>query len=110
MFLCSNCSSITHVFHLKSYQAKLRLELAKPGKDGLEKTQEGSMDAFSKILSHNVGITKSTFLRNARLVASLSRTSSKFKSISKSSPIQALKEQLDAERATAAALRAAIVH
>jgi hypothetical protein len=55
------------------------LELAKPEKDGLEKIQEESVDAFSKVLSHNVDITKSTFLHNAGLVASLSRTRSKFK-------------------------------
>jgi hypothetical protein len=85
------------------------LELAKPGKDGLEKTKDEPMDAFSKILSHDVGITNNMFPRNAGLVASLSRTRSKFKSKSKSLPIQALKEQLDAERATIAALRAAIV-
>jgi hypothetical protein len=39
----------------------------------------------------------------------LSRNNSKSKSKSKSFPIQALKEQLDAERATAAALRAATI-
>jgi hypothetical protein len=59
--LCSNFSSDTHVYHLKSYQAKLRVELMKHSKDGLKKTQEESMDAFSKIPSHDIGITKSTF-------------------------------------------------
>ena len=37
----------THVYELKTFQEDLRLEMNKPGKDGLEKTHEEYLEAFT---------------------------------------------------------------
>ena len=49
--------------------------MAKPGKDGLEKTQKECEEAFSKVLKDE-GFKKSTFLRNAGLWQSKSKSKS----------------------------------
>ena len=53
----------------------MREEMAKPGKDGLEKTQKECEEAFSKVLKDK-GFKKSTFLRNAGLWQSKSKSMS----------------------------------
>ena len=72
----------------------MKLEMAKPGKDGMEKTLEQCVETFTMV-PKNKDITKNTFLRNAGLL----------KSKSKSFSAQVLEEQLQAERAAAAVLR-----
>ena len=95
---CSNSSFLTHVYQLKTLQDKVKQELAKPGKDGLGKTREECVDEFSKVFN-DVGIAKNTFLRNDGFAASLS------KSKPMSFNVHVLEENLQAERATADALR-----
>ena len=53
----------------------MREEMAKPGKDGFEKTQKECEEAFSKVLKDE-GFKKSTFLRNAGLWQSKSKSMS----------------------------------
>ena len=53
----------------------MKEEMAKPGKDGLEKTQKECEEAFSKVLKDE-GFKKSTFLRNAGLWQSKSKSKS----------------------------------
>ena len=74
----------------------MKLEMAKPGKDGMEKTLEECMETFTMVLK-NKDITKNTFLRNAGFLKS--------KSKSKSFSAQVLEEQLQIERAAADVLR-----
>jgi hypothetical protein len=74
----------------------MKLEMAKPGKDGMEKTLEECMETFTMVLK-NKDITKNTFLRNAGFLQS--------KSKSKSFSAQVLEEQLQIERAAADVLR-----
>lgn len=93
----------------------MKFEMAKPEKDGLEKTPDEYVDAFSNVLKRN-GIANNTFLRNSGFTANLSMSKSKSlfnsksmsKSKSKSLPVQDLEEQLKAERAIAAAQRVVI--
>ena len=98
MFLCSNFSPHTQVYQPKTFQAEMKEELVKPGKGGPKKTPKECVDSFSKVLQDG-GIANNTFMRNAGVAASSSN--------SKSMPLhlQALEDQLEAERATAAALR-----
>jgi hypothetical protein len=88
----------THVYELNFLQEDMKLEMAKPGKNGLEKTDEECVKAFSMAIKKK-GIAKNTFLRNAGLL--------KCKSMSKSKYLHArvLEEQLQVERAASAALR-----
>ena len=74
----------------------MKLEMAKPGKDGMEKTLEECMETFTMVLK-NKDITKNTFLRNAGFLQS--------KSKSKSFSAQVLEEQIQIERAAADVLR-----
>lgn len=74
------------------------MEMAKPGKDGLEKTQEECVETFTMILKGEQ-ITKNTFLRNAGIL----KTTSKSKS--RSLDVMVLEEDVQRERATADALR-----
>lgn len=76
----------------------MKLEMAKPGKDGMEKTLEECMETFTMVLK-NKDITKNTFLRNAGFLQS------KSKSKSKSFSAQVLEEQIQIERAVADVLR-----
>jgi hypothetical protein len=72
----------------------MKLEMAKPGKDGMEKTLEECMETFTMVLK-NKDITKNTFLRNAGFLQSKSKSFS----------AQVLEEQLQIERAAADVLR-----
>jgi hypothetical protein len=78
----------------------MKLEMAKPGKDGMEKTLEECMETFTMVLK-NKDITKNTFLRNAGFLQSKSKSKSKSKSFS----AQVLEEQIQIERAAADVLR-----
>ena len=66
----------------------MKLEMAKPGKDSMEKTPEECMDTFTMV-PKNKDITKITFLRNVGFLKS--------KSKSKSFSAQVLEEQLQIE-------------
>ena len=74
------------------------MEMAKPGKNGLEKTPEECVETFTMILKGEQ-ITKNTFLRNAGIL----KTTSKSKS--RSLDVMVLEEDVQRERATAYALR-----
>ena len=76
----------------------MNLEMAKPGKDGLEKTPEECVETFTMILKGEQ-ITKNTFLRNAGIL----KTTSKSKS--RSLDVMVLEEDVQRERATTDALR-----
>jgi hypothetical protein len=58
-----------HVLQTETFQAKLKMALALPGKDGLEKSKEECIHTFSKTLKEDCGIARNTFLRNTRIVA-----------------------------------------
>lgn len=80
MFLCISFSSLTHVYQLITLQIKLNEEMAKPGKDGLEQTQEECLETFKMVLKGE-GHRKSTFLRNAGLWQCKSKSKSSYLSI-----------------------------
>ena len=88
----------THVYELKTFQEDLRLEMKKPGKDGLKKTHEECLEAFTNATKKQV--LKKTFLRNA----GLSKCKSK-QSKSESLPTHVLEKQLQEEQARREALR-----
>lgn len=90
----------THVYELKNFLEDMKLEMAKPGKNGLEKTNEECVKVFSMAIKKK-GIAKNTFLWNAKLL----KRKSKSKSKSKYLLAQVLEVQLQAERAAATALR-----
>jgi hypothetical protein len=89
----------------------MKVELAKPKKDGIEKTQEECLNSFSKVLQCH-GIANNTFLRNAGFTTNLSRSKSKSKPKrrlrSKSLSFYVLEELLKEERAIVAAQRVVI--
>jgi hypothetical protein len=70
--------------------------LALPRKDGLEKSKEECIHTFSKTLKEDCGIARNTFLCNTRIVVVSSK--SKLKSKLMPSQVQALEEQVLAER------------
>ena len=79
-----------------NFQENLNLEMAKPGKDGLEKTPEECVETFTMILKGEQ-ITKNTFLRNAGILKTMSK--------SRSLDVMVLEEDVQRERATADVLR-----
>lgn len=87
------------MYELKTFQEDLRLEMKKPGKDGLKKTHEECLEAFTNA-TKKIGIKKNTFLRNA----GLSKCKSK-QSKSESLPTHVLEKQLQEEQARREALR-----
>ena len=90
----------THVYELNFLQEDMKLEMAKPGKNSLEKTDEECVKAFSMAIKKK-GIAKNTFFRNDGLVKCKSMSMSKSKYLH----AQVLEEQLQVERAASAALR-----
>nr|XP_051190139.1 uncharacterized protein LOC127303445 [Lolium perenne]XP_051206531.1 uncharacterized protein LOC127321545 [Lolium perenne]XP_051220516.1 uncharacterized protein LOC127338454 [Lolium perenne] len=95
----------------QSVISDMKVELAKPKKDGIEKTQEECLNSFSKVLQCH-GIANNTFLRNAGFTTNLSRSKSKSKPKrrlrSKSLSFYVLEELLKEERAIVAAQRVVI--
>jgi hypothetical protein len=50
-----------HVLRTETFQAKLKVALALPGKDGLEKSKEECIHTFSKTLKEDCGIARTLF-------------------------------------------------